>query len=156
MANKNNLPVKKLEFGSQLFDWKIILIFVLINLAGVGTGYGISRLRKSTSAVVSGNGQSGELSPDEKVKVGQTYGSENVEDDIFPDEATGVIEASVDNVEGTHRLVREGGESQTVYLTSSLVDLDRFIDREVKVWGETFAAQRVGWLMDVGAVKVLK
>jgi hypothetical protein len=37
-----------------------------------------------------------------------------------------------------------------------LVDLDRFVNHKVTVWGETFAAQKVGWLMDVGAVKVLE
>jgi len=58
--------------------------------------------------------------------------------------------------EGSHKLTREGGESQTLYLTSTVVDLEQFVGRKVQVWGETFAAQKAGWLMDVGRVKVLE
>jgi hypothetical protein len=54
--------------------------------------------------------------------------------------------------EGSHKLLREGGESQSVYLTSSVVDLDQFIQKNVQVCGETNKAQKAGWLMDVGRV----
>jgi hypothetical protein len=154
MDNQNEMetPLKKLDFGVDLIDWKLIVGAILIILAGIGSGYGISTIRSSSSQPISqeeismgGNGQ--------KVKVGQTYGNKN---DIFTDEATGVLEKNDQSGEGTHLLLREGGESQTAYLTSSLVNLDLFVGRKVKVWGETFAAQKVGWLMDVGAVKVLE
>ncbi len=52
-------------------------------------------------------------------------------------------------------MVRPGGDSQNVYLTSSIIDLSRFVKKKVKVWGETHAAQHVGWLMDVGRLEVL-
>ena len=74
----------------------------------------------------------------------------------FKDKAEGVLEKGGINGEGTHKLIREGGPSQTVYLTSSVVDLDQFIGKKVRVWGETFAAQKAGWLMDVGRVEVLE
>jgi hypothetical protein len=57
--------------------------------------------------------------------------------------------------EGQFHLVRPGGDSQNVYLTSSTVDLSEFIGRKVTIWGQTQKAQKVGWLMDVGGVKVL-
>jgi len=66
-----------------------------------------------------------------------------------------VIEKNGFDGEGTHKLLREGGESQTAYLTSSVLDLDLFVGHKVEIWGETFAAQKAGWLLDVGAVKVL-
>ena len=75
----------------------------------------------------------------------------------FRDYAVGRIEVN-DNgevPEGSHKLIRPGGPSQTAYLTSSVVDLNQFLGKCVEVWGETFAAQKVGWLMDVGRVKIL-
>ena len=89
----------------------------------------------------------------EKVKVGQTYGRK---DDVFKDTAVGIIAINDDGGEGTHKLIREGGESQTAYLTSSVLDLDAFVGHKVQVWGQTFSSERVGWLMDVGRVKVLE
>lgn len=56
--------------------------------------------------------------------------------------------------EGSHKLIRQGGDSQTVYLTSSVVDLNQFVGKNLEVCGETFNAQKAGWLMDVGRVKV--
>ena len=43
--------------------------------------------------------------------------------------------------EGTHKLIRDGGPSKTAYLTSSVIDLDQFVGKKVKIWGETRAAQ---------------
>lgn len=144
--------LKKLDFDQPKIDPRLIAGLILIILAGIGTGFGISRLTGGTST----EGQRQQLAEDTsgiKVKVGETYGETS---DLFTDEAQGVLELNINDGEGTHKLIREGGESQTAYLTSSLIDLDLFIGREVKVWGETYAAQKVGWLMDVGAVKVLK
>ena len=57
--------------------------------------------------------------------------------------------------EGQFHLVRPGGDSQNVYLTSSIVDLSKFVDKKIKVWGQTQKARVAGWLMDVGKVEVL-
>jgi hypothetical protein len=75
----------------------------------------------------------------------------------FRDTAEGKIEINEnsDIPEGSHKLIRPGGPSQTAYLTSSVVDLNQFLGKCVQVWGETFAAQKAGWLMDVGRVKIL-
>ena len=115
-----------------------------IILAGVATGFFLS--------------QKGVTLPKGKViKVGgpkKVVGSKDTS--IFKDQAVGVVEKNGIDGEGTHKLIREGGPSQTVYLTSSVLDLDQFIGKKVKVWGETFAAQKAGWLMDVGRVEVLE
>ncbi len=68
----------------------------------------------------------------------------------------GTLEKGGIDGEGTHKLIREGGESQTAYLTSSIIDLDPLVGKKVQVWGETFKGQKAGWLMDVGRVKVLE
>jgi len=152
--NQENQSVNSLDLSESLLDWKIILISAGVVLVGLGSGYGLSRLRSSSAQVSSSTSTDVSQQPTgKKVKVGQTYGNQS---EVFSDEAIGVVERVTDTEEGTHKLLREGGESQTAYLTSSLVDLDRFVNHKVKVWGETFAAQKVGWLMDVGAVKVLE
>ena len=52
-------------------------------------------------------------------------------------------------------MLRVGGVSQTVVLTSSATDLSKLVGMNVKVWGETFKAQKAGWLMDVGRIQVI-
>lgn len=76
---------------------------------------------------------------------------------VFRDTAQGRIEINDSEAvtEGSHKLIRPGGESQTAYLTSSVLDLNQFQGKCVQIWGETFAGQEAGWLMDVGRVKVL-
>ena len=77
---------------------------------------------------------------------------------LFRSTAQGKIEINDngDIVEGSHKLLRPGGPSQTAYLTSSVLDLNQFKGKCVQVWGETFASQKAGWLMDVGRIKILE
>jgi len=58
--------------------------------------------------------------------------------------------------EGTHHLERDGGPTKDVYLTSSVIDLESFVGKNVTVWGQTLSAKKAGWLMDVVKVKVIK
>lgn len=74
----------------------------------------------------------------------------------FPDTAEGILKEGGIKGEGTHHLEREGGESKTVYLTSTVIDLTSFKDKKVQVWGQTFAGRRTGWFMDVGKIKILE
>ena len=57
--------------------------------------------------------------------------------------------------EGAFHLERTGGVSQNVYLTSAIVDLSKYVNKKIKVWGQTQKAQTAGWLMDVGRIEVL-
>jgi hypothetical protein len=128
-------------------------IFVAV-VFGAATGFIINKVVNKesgltgTGSVNQATGESGQ-----SVKVGESYGSK---DNIFKDSATGVIEADKEGGVGTHKLLREGGESQTARLTSSVVDLDMFVGRKVEVWGETFDSDEAGWFLDVGRVKVLE
>lgn len=74
----------------------------------------------------------------------------------FRDTATGTLESGGLNGEGTHKLTRDGGPSQTVYLISSIVDLEQYAGSKVQIWGETIKAQKAPWLMDVGRLKILE
>jgi hypothetical protein len=161
MAKDENfgLPVEEAEVLDQEDNWstvpfwkspKFFLLLAFFVGAGLLTGWFLSTSRQ-------GNGQAGggarQQVAGEKVKAGQVYGQE---DGVFKDKAVGVIQKNEGGDVGTHKLLREGGESQTVYLTSSVLDLDMFIGHKVEVWGQTFSSEKVGWLMDIGRVKVLK
>ncbi len=138
------------EKREKRIDPKLIGGAFLIVLLGIGSGWGLTKLVNRGQSV---SGTQLSVEEGEKLKVGQTYGQTA---EVFKDKVLGVIEKGGINGEGTHKILREGGESQTAYLTSSVLDLDLFVGRKVEVWGETFAAQKAGWLLDVGAIKVLE
>jgi hypothetical protein len=137
-----------MKSSSKLF----ILITVFAVLAGVGTGFGSFKLFAKPSSGGPRSTDIQELPTAGKVKVGDVFGST---DASFKDSAEGYLEDGGLDGEGSHKLLRPGGESQTVYLTSSVTDLSELAGVEVKVWGETFKGQKAGWLMDVGRVEVL-
>jgi len=133
---------------SSFFSGKLIGILLVVVLLGIGSGY-----------FLSGGGNTENVTPGKRllgsgVEKGKTYGDGDVKE--FKDTAEGELKEGGVEGEGQYHLVRPGGESQNVYLTSSQVDLSLFIDRKVKVWGATQTAQVAGWLMDVGRVQVLE
>jgi hypothetical protein len=74
----------------------------------------------------------------------------------FTDQAEGTLREGGFEGEGSFHLERPGGKSQYVYLTSTAVDLSEFIGKKVSVWGQTYEAEKAGWLMDVGYVELSK
>lgn len=127
-----------------------LIICSIAILAGVLTGFGAFKLKNKNSGQVVQNVTIEDAS---KVKNGDVFGV--ADKDTFADSATGYIEKGGVEGEGSHKLLREGGESQTVALTSSIVDLDKLVGTEVKLYGETHKAEKAGWFMDVGRVEVL-
>ena len=126
---------------------------VVVVLLGVGTGLLVSQAKGGNGISVGKNAVMSET--DGEVKVGQVYGS--TDEKAFRDSAEGTLEkGGLEGEEGSHKLVRPGGEDQTAYLTSSTLDLDKFVGRKVKVWGETFSAKKAGWFMDIGRVQILE
>src|SRR5258708_4170544 len=125
-------------------------------LLGLATGYVGASFGKTTVLplqTATGTDSSGAaVSAMPDIKVGQTFGSKDAS--AFKDSAEGVLLPGGIGSEGSHHLVRPGGASQNVYLTSSVMDLKMFENTKVKVFGETFKAQKAGWLMDVGRVEV--
>lgn len=84
----------------------------------------------------------------------KTAGVEDLK--TFKDMAEGQLEKGGIGGEGSWHLVRPGGDSQSVYLTSSTVDLSPYVGKKVRVHGQTIAGQKAGWLMDVGFVELLQ
>lgn len=127
---------------------KWIGYFIVIALLGVGTGYFFAVNSETASKHADDP-----TVEDYTVAKGETFGTDDTE--AFPDIAEGELEEGGIEGEGAYHLVRPGGESQNVYLTSSTVDLSQLVGRKIKVWGKTQTAQHAGWLMDVGRVEVL-
>ncbi|PIS08855.1 hypothetical protein COT75_04590 [Candidatus Beckwithbacteria bacterium CG10_big_fil_rev_8_21_14_0_10_34_10] len=153
--DKDSLKIEKLvkDFSPKSLKkdkkkLKMVLTVLGLVLAGVGSGYFLSWNQKNTSAPTSRN------LGEEAVTKGITVGV--ADEKTFRDSAEGKLQAGGLDGEGSHHLIRPGGETQTVYLTSSIIDLDKFVDHQVKVWGETFSAQKAAWLMDVGKLEVLE
>jgi len=128
----------------------LAVAFLVIIGGGIFSGKFLAGKRSSSSG--SGGLAKGNVSQ-EKIKKGEEFGLKD--EQTFKDMVIGVLKEGGVDGEGTHHLEREGGISQNVYLTSSVLDLSQFVDRKVQIWGETFAAQKAGWLMDVGKLKVL-
>lgn len=127
-------------FGPALFI--ILSVFILL---GIGTGYLLAQNTQVTQISSPSGGTN-------SVSVGTSYGSTDTA--TFKDTAEGVVQKGGIKDEGQYHLVRPGGDSQNIYVTSSLVDLSQFIGHKVKIWGQTQKAQYAGWLMDVGKVEV--
>ena len=141
-----NSPIVPLEEPKPRNLAKAILpVYGLLVLLGVGTGYLLSRSSVGTPAVQDSAGY---------IKTETVAGI--TDEKTFKDSAEGTLEKGGINGEGTHKLIREGGESQTAYLVSSVVNLDEYVGKKVKVWGETFAAEKASWLMDVGKIEILQ
>ena len=130
-------------------DLKTIALALLVVFAGIASGYGLSALRAPSA---SSNLDPAQPPTDKTaVEIDTLYGSQM---EVFADVATGVVIKGGVEGEGSHRLLRPGGDTQTICLTSTVVDLDLFIDHEIEIWGETFDVQKCPWFMDVGRVKV--
>lgn len=132
--------------NGSLFTMRFRVAIIIVLVLGVFTGFALyqNKGKVGTLQVAKGGNQS--------LSKGQTFGSNDTT--TFKDMAEGVLNEGGIGGEGQYHLVRPGGESQNVYLTSSTVDLSQFIGTKIKVWGQTQAAKKAGWLMDVGKVEV--
>lgn len=123
----------------------IYAVYGVLIIMGIGTGYMLSRTVDAPG-----------LEPTKTSYVKSETGAGVSDTKSFRDSAEGVIEKGGVDGEGTHKLIRDGGPSQTAFLVSSVVDLDEYVAKKVKVYGETFAAKKAAWLMDVGKIEILQ
>ncbi len=120
----------------------------LVVAAGVLTGWFLAGKGKTGLSDTKSSQQTSSKNELEEAGVGdeKSYGSTT----------EGVLKKGGIKGEGTHYIDRGLGESKYVYLTSSVVDLDSFIDKKVVVWGETISAKYASWMIDVGKIRVIK
>jgi hypothetical protein len=141
-SKASNFKAPTLSFKSPL------ALFLILAVLGVTTGY-IVAATTGSSIIPLGSGTKQSVN----AAKGKIFGSKD--EKTFKDNAEGTLKVGGIEGEGAYHLERPGGESQNVYLTSSAIDLSAFVEKKVKVWGETFAAEKAGWLMDVGRLQVL-
>lgn len=134
------------NMNSSIFTTKLLIVLIAVMVLGGVSGLLLS---KRESLTVGSNGTIISSSTSK----GAIVGSDDKK--TFKDTVTGVLKSGGANGEGQFHLVRPGGDSQNVYLTSSTLDLSKFVDKKITVWGQTQQAQYAGWLMDVGRVEVL-
>jgi hypothetical protein len=136
-------PIERIQKGDipmKTQSTRIVIgVYVVLVLFGVWTGYLLSRA--NIAGVKPGI-----------LKTDKVAGSTDTK--TFKDSAIGVVQKDGTDGEGTHQLIRDGGPSQTVTLMSSVIDLDQYVGKKVKVFGQTMAAQKAAWLMDVGRVEL--
>lgn len=142
----NEKLVKELNKNKSLdyFSTPIVIVFfIFFVILGVGLGYYLSKIEGPT------------LSSSTRSTGVSKSASGVLDKEKFPDKAEGKLKKGGIDGEGNFHIERKGGESQNVYLTSSTVDLSKYVGKNVRVWGQTFTAQKAGWLMDVGYLEVL-
>lgn len=145
-------PQEKKKFNLKEILIPTGVILAIIVVGGV-TGYFLSNLGQVSVMVPAQSKQL--IGGAEVIQSSKEVGIKD--EKVFKDTSQGKIVAN-DNKsvpEGSHKLIRTGGPSQTAYLTSSVLDLNQFLGKCVQIWGETFAGQKAGWLMDVGRIKIL-
>ncbi|OGM29198.1 hypothetical protein A2801_02410 [Candidatus Woesebacteria bacterium RIFCSPHIGHO2_01_FULL_41_10] len=118
-----------------------IAISIVVVIAGVTTGW-----------LLAGRGKAAGTSQGVPVQGASRINTE-VNEELFPDVAEGVLMKGGHEGEGTHYLDRGQGEEKNVYLTSTVIDLESFVGKKVQVRGKAVSAQNVNYLMDVGTVK---
>src|SRR5476651_2667045 len=107
---------------------KVFFIVLLMVIIGVGVGYGASFFSSATGTSF----VPAALNPNAPAK-GKIFGSSDTT--TFKDTADGQMQNGGLDGDGEYHLVRSGGPSQYVYLTSSTLDLSQFVGQKIKVWG---------------------
>lgn len=127
----------------------MIVIMVVLALAlGSATGFFASKVFAGKTTAMTTGTKEGEAVGDGEKSAGI------MDTKQFKDSGEGTLREGGIEGEGNFHLERPGGESQNIYLTSSAVDLSKFVGKKVKVLGKTFEGEKAGWLMDVGYIEV--
>jgi len=145
MENINNNLIHQIEEKKEPGGMPYLNFFLIVAIAvilGIALGFIPSKLSKTSSTTTTTTSK-------EKM-------AGIADKKTFPDQAEGTLKEGGIDGEGSFHLERPGGESQNVYLTSTAVDLSKFVGKKVRVWGQTFQGEKAGWLMDVGLVEILK
>lgn len=149
-----NTPHKPLmqKMEAKNNTMKLLGISLVVVLAGVGSGWLLSGGANATSK------ESANVSTQQEEVVTQSDTEAGIADTSGFEEAAPIgklVKGGIDG-EGTYHLERDGGPSQNVYLSSTVIDLASFEGKKVQIWGNTLSGKKAGWLMDVGKVKVVE
>ena len=149
----NNQPVLRSFSNNQQGATKkpfmtLVAIGLAVVFAGIATGWAIAKVEGPSTGSDKVSVKEGDLAADEAGLDDESMFEKDTPEGVL-------VEGGLDG-EGTHHLDRGAGEDKKVYLTSSVINLDNFVGKKVRVWGNTIAAQHAPWLMDVGKIKVIE
>lgn len=140
------------KIDSKRNKWMVPGLCFFVILLGVGTGWVLSGGADAKTNTATN------ISTTQKETVTQSDTEAGMSDtSAFEKEAPigKLVKGGIDG-EGQYHLERDGGPSQNVYLTSTVIDLASFEGKKVQVWGNSLSGKKAGWLMDVGKVKVVE
>ena len=127
----------------------VVVAFLVVGL-GVATGWFLSGTKAGTSSNSSEKtSQSGETA-----KKSDANEEGQIDEAVKYQDAEGKLVEGGIKGEGTHHIERDNNPSRFVYLTSTAIDLDKYIDKKVQIWGETISSVNAPWLMDVVKIKI--
>jgi len=136
---------KKARFDMKKFQTPILALLIIV--AGIVSGYFLSGANASNSG--------SSTQPNSEESENGNGGSE-VDESQFTETEEGVLMEGGIEGEGTHYLDRGLGEQKYVYLTSTVLNLDKYVGKKVRIKGNTIAGQKAGYLMEVGSVSEIK
>lgn len=138
-------PLRSVPKKNAITRFAPILVVVLVVILGAVTGLVVSSRLKSEQ-ITKQTVDEENLTPEKKEELQV----------VTRDQAEGTLEKNdkfEETAQGQWKLIRTGGESQTAYLTSSFIDLDPYVGKKVRVFGETLGSSKVGWLLDVAKIE---
>ncbi len=128
----------------------VIGVIVAAVLLGVLSGFIATKFTSNAAPSSKEVGKAGDVAAG-----GQSAGIKDTK--TFKDKAEGVLREGGFEGEGSYHIEQKPNQpDQNAYLTSTAVDLSAFVGKKVRVWGQTFTAEKAGWLMDVGYIEVIK
>ncbi len=148
LQNSDNL-VKKVETKNMKKTITMSFVAFLVVAFGILSGWLLSGRAGAKNSPSTSQKQEENM-----VKNEDEAGLATTEDSWHTAEGK-LLEGGIDG-EGTYHLDRGTGPSQFVYLTSTVIDLQKFVGKDVQLWGETISGKDAGWLMDVLKIKVKK
>src|SRR5688572_2970642 len=101
-----------------------LMVAVIAIGGGILTGMGAYKLQAKSGGNFSATKAPISQVAGDNAQAGEVFGVQD--EKTFKDSAEGYLEIGGINGEGSHKLLRPGGETQTVYLTSSVTDLSKF------------------------------
>lgn len=127
-----------------------VVLFLVVALMGVGTGFVMAKKGGSVQSTTDTS-----MGVNTKKSVATETEAGINDEAAFPDTATGVLKEGGVMGEGTHHLDRTQTKEKDVSLSSTVINLQNFVEKKVEVRGQTISGKS-GWLMDVGKVKVVQ
>src|SRR5258708_23835122 len=133
---KNDNIVKPIKAPSNKMPI-IITAGIIVILVGLVIGFLVSSKKSTSMNTGTKNSIVGVTATEAGVKDPSTIKGVTT--------ATGTLKTGGIKGEGQYHLDRPGGPTQTVYLTSTTIDITPFVDKKVQVWGQTLASQNAPW-----------